>query len=874
MSIFKDIENWAQELPSWQKEAIERLFTKQTLSDDDRNDLVNILKVEHGIQTDREISISKIGLAQGTKPYPSPSVTGSNPIVELKAMKNLRHVNALAENQELPFSSKLTVIYGDNGSGKSGYSRVLKRACRARDQTEIIHPNAKLPADKIGVAEAVFELNSDGTTKDIHWVNNNSAPDELSSLAVFDGECARAYLDSEGDFEYTPYGLDILKELAHTCKQLDKLIKTELNQNAVDKTVLENVFGDATTQVGTLVNNLSARTKLSEVERLTTVNDKEVVRRDELERSLKADDPKEKAKQLQRCSARINKIAKTTTEQLTRVDKDTETNLRELLAAMLTAQATAELAKQTFKEGEPLLPGTGGEAWKKLFEAARTFSTEALPEKTFPDFDPDVQCLLCQQPLNGGTDRLLRFERFIQGESEKKARASKKAYEDRYKYFADQNLALGLDDELFAEIEGMDKALATDIRELEKILIKRHESIKAACVSNEWDEVTTISTSPVVRLQTLADKLTQQRNTLDKASDEKARVAIQTEFNELDARLKFSKLKPTVIAAIEKLVLQDKLNNCLGDVKTNSISLKSKELTEKVVSKDLADALNNEFIKLGVGKLQVTLQSRSEKGKALYKLKLKLPQAKSLSDILSEGEQRAIAIGSFLAEVGIGGGKGGIIFDDPVSSLDHERRERVANRLVQEATNRQVIIFTHDLYFLSLLMDEAKQSTIECIPLSLCQKSEGFGVIDPDIPFGGMTTRKRVGALRNMHQQVSKLDRDGNKNECKKQTIDAYQQMRLTWERAVEEVLFRETVLRFRKGVSTQLLAGVVVEDADYIAIDKGMTKCSKYSHDNALLSGGSVPDPDELIADINALEAWRIEVEKRNSDITKKRKS
>lgn len=38
----------------------------------------------------------------------------------------------------------------------------------------------------------------------------------------------------------------------------------------------------------------------------------------------------------------------------------------------------------------------------------------------------------------------------------------------------------------------------------------------------------------------------------------------------------------------------------------------------------------------------------------------------------------------------------------------------------------------------------------------------------------------------------------------------------MAWERAVEEVLLREVILRFRKGVETQRLAGVVVDDEDY----------------------------------------------------------
>jgi hypothetical protein len=43
------------------------------------------------------------------------------------------------------------------------------------------------------------------------------------------------------------------------------------------------------------------------------------------------------------------------------------------------------------------------------------------------------------------------------------------------------------------------------------------------------------------------------------------------------------------------------------------------------------------------------------------------------------------------------------------------------------------------------------------------------------------------------------------------------------------------------------------------------MTKCSNYAHDKALMGGVAVPDPDELLADIMALETWRAQIEKRS---------
>jgi ABC-type cobalamin/Fe3+-siderophores transport system ATPase subunit len=103
------------------------------------------------------------------------------------------------------------------------------------------------------------------------------------------------------------------------------------------------------------------------------------------------------------------------------------------------------------------------------------------------------------------------------------------------------------------------------------------------------------------------------------------------------------------------------------------------------------------------------MKPESPGGRTQFKLTLQLPGSATPSAILSEGEQRAIAIASFLAETKLGGGRGGIVFDDPVSSLDHRRRWEVAERLVEESLRRQVIVFTHDIYFLCILEQKADE---------------------------------------------------------------------------------------------------------------------------------------------------------------------
>lgn len=867
MSILQEILVWTQGLPAWQSDAVSRLLAKQTLTPQDYEDVYALLKLAHGIPDPKNrqplpLTADKI-----------PAQIEENTHIELRSIKNLCNVNAIAENQQLTVGSTgMTVIYGDNGSGKSGYSRVLKRACRARDQSEPIHPNANLRGVMAGNAQASFDIAVDGAVKEVAWRQGQEAPQELSSFAIFDAHCARAYLDSEDDFSYVPYGLEVFEALAKVCKQLKAYVEEEQKQSAVDLTAFAPLQGDSS--VGKLITGLSAKTTTAQIEALATLKPEELEQREALENSLKENNPKEKAGLLRLRARRIAAIAKNATDKGLVVDPEAIAKLKALADNFRTAQTAAAFAAKKFKEGENLLPGTGGEAWRELFDAARKFALEAHPDKQFSDLGANAECPLCQQPLAAGAERLRRFDAFIQAEAEKTAQARRQELAAEYRPFAATVMALNFDDATQAEIAEIDSPLVADTRAFEASLTARHDSIKTAVTSHDWTGLDQALANPANRLQALADKLNTAAEAMEKASNEDARIAMQKQLGELDSRVKLSQVKEAVVTAVAKLGHQGKLKNCLTAVRTNAISLKASELAEMVVSKELADALNLEFKALGVGSLSVSLQSRADQGKALHKLKLQLPQIRRPSEILSEGEQRAIAIGSFLAEVGLSGGKGGIVFDDPVSSLDHRRRERVAKRLAFEAVQRQVIIFTHDIYFLCLLAEEAKQVGAAVVTQSLTRRAEGFGVADPELPFEGKNASKRIGALKAQQQSIARLYKDSNEQEYQRQTVDAYFRLRMAWERTVEEVLLREVILRFRKGVETQRLVGVSVDDDDYAQVNAGMSKCSNYAHDKAMIGGVAVPDPDELLTDILALENWRAQVHKRSEETAKKRKA
>jgi hypothetical protein len=241
-------------------------------------------------------------------------------------------------------------------------------------------------------------------------------------------------------------------------------------------------------------------------------------------------------------------------------------------------------------------------------------------------------------------------------------------------------------------------------------------------------------------------------------------------------------------------------------------------------------------------------------------------------EILSEGEQRAIAIGSFLAEINVSGATGGVVFDDPVSSLDHVRRELVARRLASEALKRQVIVFTHDLFFLSLLQHEAGQVGAPMQSSSLRRTAKGFGVTSNSLPFDGAGAKARIGLLKNMQVEAATLHKENDEEGYTQRARQTYQRLRDAWERTIEEELLNGVVWRFKPGISTQRLREVAVEDGDYAAIQTGMGKCSKYAHDGAAQAQVSLPPPTELLADIQALDSWREAILNRRKKLVQDR--
>lgn len=855
MTILSEIQKWSEKLPTWQQHAVAVLYERPVPTTEDLEDILALLLDTHGIPDLLGRDARKLTTEQVASPQ-----TGQ-PIVQLTSIKNLQYVNALAPGKVLPLApTGLTSIYGDNGVGKSGYTRVLKKVCRARDQSEPIRPNAYKHPVLAEAATAGFDALVDGKPAEYRWTDGKAAPVELSSIAIFDSRCARAYVDNQGDFSYVPYGLDILEGLAKVCAWLKERVQQE--QRAVKPNVEPFAkLALSPTQAGLLAKGLSAKTRKEDIERLTTLSYEELAQLDSLVKTLGEADPKRRAADLRLKAGRVDALVQRIEDAIAVVAQPKIDSLVALVNKSNQAKSVAQVVAQRFKEMDTL-EGTGNDLWLEMFSAARQFCLTSPTVHAFPRLSGEARCPLCQNEVGeAGAARLIAFDEFIGGEATKAADKARKDAITAFKAVVDAQLELRFDETLTHDLEASPE-LVDACTEFQKALRARRDAVRQAAKpdsGNPWDQIPELPVSPQEALAKIAAAWREAAVKLDQSQDAAARAKMEKDLAELQARRQLAELKTVALEAVDRSLKSAKLAECLAATSTTAISRKSTELTNTMATDEVAAALSEELAALGVNGISVAMQPSSTKAKTTFKLVLKSESGAVPQDILSEGEQRAIAIAAFLAEVRLSKGKGGIVFDDPVSSLDHARRERVARRIAAEAQERQVVVFTHDIFFLNVLMFEATALGLAPKALTLNQTPEGFGVAEETLPFAGANVSQRVGILRNKQVECARRFKAGDQAGYRLLARDLYNDLRMAWERGVEEVLFHEVVLRFRKGVETNRLKKVKVEPDDVTAITAGMSRCSNYTgHDGAQEANVAPPSPDEMEKDINALEAWR----------------
>lgn len=843
---------WTEsDLSLWQRDAVRRLFQTPggELTAMDYDELFRLMK-----------SANKVGGTIDVKPDPlsSKHLPASATIAThavLVGLRELKHVNRIPDTATLPFAANgLTVIYGANGSGKSGYSRVMKRACRARDQSEPIHPDASDPSATGKLPTAIFDLEVNGKAEAINWKLGDPGPDLLATVAVFDAHCARIYLSAENDVAYLPYGLDVLETLAQkTVPTIAALLEEEISGIDVDVTPHAHLIG--ATVVGKRICSLSAQTDEQDLQKLGTVTDAERDRLGQLQKMLSEPDPASKAKALRLTAQRFKGASDRVTGISARVNDAEIARHRSLDEEALTAKKAAQLAAESFRAGETLLPGTGDAVWKQLFDAARKFSTEAAYcGKPFPHVEEGALCPLCQQELSDGADRLNRFEAFVRQDTAKALQVADSAVTQAVSRLT-ASTDLKPDDATTAELAESDATLPPLITALVAECDARKKWMVASFSSHDWSAPPSLTGDPRTAIGNIIVDITTAADAMDAVADGAGRQAIQTEHDELAARVALSSSLKPISELVRRMKLKSSLEACRKALKTNAISSKAKALASEEITTGLKSSLDSQFDLLGVGHISTKLIEKVEKGKMKHRLVLNLPATYKIDEILSEGEQRAIALGAFLAELELAGHSGAVVFDDPVSSLDHQRKRNIARCLAEVSGKRQVIVFTHDLVFLSQLIEGVEDNGTAHLAHWLERDATGrpgqVRVDDcPAMSKAYRTTKRAKASLA----RASALGGE--------ERVTAIRQgmgeLRRTLEEIVQEYLFKNVIARWRENLMLTKVKSIQWDNAVADEVDALMAELSRHieGHSHSEEHAGGMPVLDDLEKCIRRVDA------------------
>jgi len=253
---------------------------------------------------------------------------------------------------------------------------------------------------------------------------------------------------------------------------------------------------------------------------------------------------------------------------------------------------------------------------------------------------------------------------------------------------------------------------------------------------------------------------------------------------------------------------------------------------------------------LGFGHLEIDVDAKMDKQTSSRFLKLRGAnnQTHNPDAILSEGELKAVAIADFLASLKVNQAFCGAIFDDPVTSLDHDIRKKVAKRLIGESKNRQIIIFTHDFVFLNDLMSIINEQKLDYTGHWVDRLPKSPGIINEN-QLPAVSHSLNVEEIKRSIQEAFTnyigMERD-------KKIVYAISKLRRYQERFIIEKLFKKVVVRWEDKITVGRLKDIRWPSEEIIQkIIKLYSDTSKYEGGHLVSeeSQDAPPEEQELLS-------------------------
>jgi len=849
MTLEADLVAWAETRPDWQRDVLVRLCRQETFDD------AAIAKIADRLFAGATTSAPELAAAD----IPGNTVAGGG--VQLVALHDLTGVNALAPDQQLTFGmGGLTIVYGDNASGKSGYARLLKTAAGARVREDIL--TDVFANGSPTTQNAVIDYRVVGTPPDQQWKWPGSPNPQLQQVHFYDEASGDAYLGTESEISYRPSALALLDQLIVVCDAVRGVLEQRLRDADTGKTALPLVPKD--TKAARFLADLRSGTSAAEIEAacIAPPNANEAL--GELlseEARLKASDPTKERDHLTRLATHLDTIATYSDQLAYALSADAIAELAESRATATQLRAAATVASCRSFDAEPVV-GVGSATWRALWEAARIFSeTKAYHDHGFPVTDDTARCVLCQQELSlDAGDRLRRFQAFMTDTTERDALAAEQTLARRRQRVQSLAVVPAAVATAVANLRAAYAALADSVDNWTDSASARCARVIGWLDGSAEDQPAPVATGPSTELKAQAQQLREQAAAIDATTFAQHLQAATTQAAELQGQIALASSKDAITKEVERLQARARIEAAKKATDTGVITRKSSDLTRDHVTREVRDQFTRESERLRLRR--ITLDDTSGvKGRLLHRpALLGAARPAAVANVLSEGEQTALGLSGFFTEVEFDATKSALVLDDPVTSLDHGRRSLVAQRLVQLAADRQVVVFTHEVTFVGDLVRHANEAKVPVTERWVQRNGNLLGVCAEKHPWKAKDVGARISVLEADLAEIKREKANWDQEQYEEHCASWAGKLSEAWERAVNMEIVNEVVDRGTSQVRPlkfRILSAITEQDND--DFQAGYGRCSEWArrHDKAPDINFVAPEPADMEAELQRFRDW-----------------
>ena len=773
--------DWANKQDGWVRRLVGLVLTSQRpLSGEQADGLFELYLAEKGLRdTTPEV--------EADLPYPTDAAAATDAL-QLVSLSDVSGVNALTPGATIDFCPGLTILYGENGTGKTGYARVLKRLSAVRDPESIL-PNIHASERATPTATLKFRLGDREET--LVW-HNEVGLSPFTRMSIFDSPAVNLRVDENLSYVFTPAEISLFGYVSSGIREVQERGSRLLREMTSANPFLR--YFQRGTVIYQQIEALGPATDIRALAALAELPKDATEEKERLERETAAlrSDAAAGLLTVHREAVRTLRGLDAFAEAASSFDRDAYNEAVASLSAL--RDAYRQVREETFGPGD--LPGAADDEWQRFIAAAARYE-QHLGEPGYPH--EGDSCIYCRQPLGESAMSMIRrYAAFLDDalsrqidEQERNVAALAAGIAglraDEVEAGLKSRREAGAQEDVYAEAERLVSVVADVQRQIgagSRVVAEASAGL-AANVRR--------GTAPLVaEHQAQVESLTQQL-----ADREAALRAAEASLSSLTAALELSRR----FKEIETFVQTAKQAATLDQVlKRVPALLRSLTEVSKIASEDL---VNNDFQKLfdeechALRTPSVRLEFIGREGKAQRRKTLAADYR--LSQILSEGEQKVLALADFIAEARMGGSCAPIVFDDPVNSLDHRRLQEVSNRIASLTQTRQVVVFTHNIWLATELLARFEKRAGECayFLVSDDQTTGALGKVD-------RATGPRWDTVKELRKRVEAHLRDAAAASGAAQTAlveAAYGEMRSWCEVVVEEVIFGEVTRRYRANV-------------------------------------------------------------------------